>query len=75
MFSIRLAPGAISSQAFLCGGQAGRGLENDDPAEADDPNSFSLNPNEYKSWGWASLNSPLLFNIGADTLDHGGSRA
>jgi hypothetical protein len=44
-----LASEAISSQASLCGGKAGKGLENDDPAEPDDPNSFSLNPNEKKT--------------------------
>jgi hypothetical protein len=46
-----LASGAISSQASLCGGRAGRWLENDDPAEPDDPNSSSLNPNEHKKLG------------------------
>jgi hypothetical protein len=46
MVSLSLASGAICPQASLCGGQAGRRLENDDPAEPDDPNPFSLNPNE-----------------------------
>jgi hypothetical protein len=46
-----LASGAISSQASLCGGKSGGILENDDPAEPDDPNSSSLNPNEHKKRG------------------------
>jgi len=53
MVSPSLTPGAISSQASLCGKQAGRGLENDHPAEADDPNFSGLNPNEHENWGWA----------------------
>jgi hypothetical protein len=51
MVSPRLTPRAISSQASHCGGWAGRRIENDDPAEPDDPNSFSLNPNEHKKLG------------------------
>ena len=47
MVSAILASGAISSQASLCGGQEGGCLENDDPAEPDDPNSSSPNPNEW----------------------------
>ena len=48
-----LAFGAISSQASLCGGKSGRILENHEPAEPDDPNSSSLNPNEHKNGEWA----------------------
>ena len=51
MFSPSLASGVNSSPASLCGGQAGRGLENHDPAEPDDPNSSSLNPNDHGKMG------------------------
>jgi len=33
----------------------GRCLENDEPAEPDDPNSSSPNPNKRENWGWASV--------------------
>jgi hypothetical protein len=34
-------------------------LENGDPAEPDDPNSSSLNPNEHKNRGWAGWKASL----------------
>jgi len=46
MFELSSASGAISLQASLCGGKAGSSLENDVPAEPDDPNSSILNPNK-----------------------------
>ena len=51
MVSPGLSSRAISSQASLCGGQEGGCLENVDPAEPDDPNSFSPNPSEHKKLG------------------------
>jgi hypothetical protein len=47
MFLLSPTSDAISSQASLCGGQGGRPLESYDPAEPDDPNSVSLNPNDH----------------------------
>jgi hypothetical protein len=39
----------------------GKGLENVYPAEPDDPNSFSLNPNEYRKPGRGELEFLLAF--------------
>jgi hypothetical protein len=51
----RFAPGPVYSPASLCGEQAGRQLARNDPAEPDDPNSSSPNPNKQKNWGWAGF--------------------